>query len=157
MFRPGQLAATPYFGVTYHFGERAYEQWAKDLRDLDYPVDAEKSRPTGPEIYDLSTMVYQVEQIVLGRAAAAGFCDASAEILPEAADYLAVAASAYREEVTIAEEALAPFLSGDERQWKAWLSEEPRREAGVATILQLLDRERAALAAVENVLALMQP
>ena len=120
MFRPGKLAAVPYFGVTYYFGERAYEQWAGDLRELDYPADAEKLRPKAPEIYDLSATVCQVQQIVGGRSAAARFCNWSATVLPEVADELAAAARAYREEVAMAEQTFAPFLPGDEKPWQAW-------------------------------------
>jgi phosphoenolpyruvate carboxykinase (ATP) len=41
-----------YGGATYSFGEKAYEAWADDLDELDYPADLNKPRPDEPEIYD---------------------------------------------------------------------------------------------------------
>jgi len=150
LFRTG---SSPYSGVTYHFGERAYEQWAMDLRALDYPADLKKPRPKDPEIYDLSVMIYQVNQIVRGRLAAAGFCEAAAESLPKAKSHLAAAARAYREEVAVAKTAFPPFLGGTDRQREAWLSSESKREGGAAAIEQMLARERVAAAAIEKALA----
>ena len=146
--QPGERATTPYFGVTYYFGDKAYGQWANDLRQLEYPADAEQPRPDTPEIYDLSTMVYQAEQIVRGRSAAPRFCYKAAETFPVAAGQLRAAARAYGDEVAIAENALAPFLSGDEKQWQAWLSDEAKRESGVSAIRRMLDCDSRAVAGI---------
>ena len=156
LFRPGELAATPYFGVTYYFGETAYEHWAKDLTELDYPADTKKPRPGSPEIYDLSTMIYQVQQIVRGRAAAAVFCEKAAGIMPAAAGHLHVAAKEYRDEVAIAEKAFGPFLSGKEDMWKSWLSDGTKRKSGAEDIIKMLGHERAATAAIEKALSVIE-
>lgn len=152
MFRPG-LQVTKYSGVTYYFGEKAYERWADDLHRLDYPGDITKPRPEAPEIYDLSTMTYQVEQIVRGRSAAAKLCEQAASLLPHSKQELLEAAGAYREEVAIAKETFAPFLGGTEKQWDNWLSSEAQREAGAAAIRELLVKEHQAIAQIEKVLS----
>jgi len=152
MFRP-QLQVTHYSGVTYYFGEKAYEQWADDLHRLDYPGDTEEPRPAVPEIYDLSVMTYQVGQIVQGRSAAAKLCDHAAALMPESRQHLLKAAAAYREEVAIAEGLFTPFLSGTEEQRDAWLSNEDRREAGVAAIRRMLGKERQAIALIGKALS----
>jgi hypothetical protein len=149
LFRAG---ARPYSGVRYYFGEQAYEKWARDLGELDYPADVKKRRPKGPEIYDLSVMIYQADQIARGRLAAASFCEAAAKSLPEAGPHLAAAARAYREEAAIARKALGVFLEGTDKQREAWLSDEAKREAGAAAIRKMLAKERVAVAAIEKAL-----
>jgi hypothetical protein len=155
MVRPGALTRMPYFGVTYFFGEDAYRQWARDLHDLDYPADVNAPRPTNPEVYVLDAMTYQVQQIVRGRSAAATFCDRSASVVPEAAHCLRAAAEAYRGEARWAADGFAPFLSGDEESWQAWLSDATKRRAGATSILRMLEKERAAVAEVEKALDLV--
>ena len=140
-------------GVTYYFGQKAYEQWAKDLHELDYPADVAKPRPELPECYDMSLMIYQVNQIIIGRAAAAEFCQNASDALPNVKAHLLAAAQHYREQAETAANTFGAFAAGTEEARTAWLSDETKREAGVAGIRQMLELERAAIAEIENALA----
>ena len=159
MFRAKPFTARWYGGVTYHFGERAYEALAKDLHELDYPADLKKKRPKLPEIYDMSHLWGQVHQIVVGRAAAAAFCERAAMLLPRARPHLLATTEAYNEEVAIAKKAFAPFI-GDydatKKPREAWLADEKNREAGAAAIRKMLEKERTAIAAIEKALATVE-
>jgi len=146
------FSTTGYGGVTYYFGAQAYEQWAKDLHELDYPADAKKPRPKLPECYDMSQMWFQADQIVRGRSAAAKLCERAADVLTEAKIHLVAAARAYREEAAIARDAFAALLSGDDEQRDAWQSDEAKREAGVAAIGKMLEKERAAVTEIKKAL-----
>jgi len=142
----------PYYGVTHHFGRKAYEEWSKDLDQLDYPADLKEERPGGPEIYDMSTLMYQAKQITTGRTAAADFCRTAAAEFPGAAAHLNAAATSYEEEAQLAAAAFSPFVQGSDDQREAWLSDEPKRKAGVRAILQMLAKEKAAIAEIEKAL-----
>ncbi|MHC4716019.1 MAG: hypothetical protein ACYS5V_03555, partial [Planctomycetota bacterium] len=142
-----------YGAVTYWFGRRAYQQWAKDLRELDYPADVSKDRPKLPEIYNVGLMSYQADQIVRGRTAAAEFCQKAAEALPKAKTYLQSAAKAYQQEAAIATKAFPAFLAGTDKQREAWLSDEAKRERGVKAIEDMLAEERVAIAEIAKALA----
>ena len=147
------------YGVTYHFGEDAYEALAGDLRALDFPVDVEKKRPTEPEIYDMSHLWGQVNTIVTGRAAAARFCESAAKLMPPAALHLEDAAGVYRKEAELVKQAFAPFVGAfDEtkKEREAWLAEEKNRKAGAAAVRRALEHERAAVAEIEKALAAIE-
>ncbi len=134
------------YGVTYHFGNDAYRALAKDLHELDYPADVKK-RPKSPEIYDMSQLWGQVNSIIVGRAAAARFCERAATLLPQAKRPLVRAAALYREEVALAKSAFGPFAGGHDETRKAreaWLADEKSREAGAAAIDDMLRREQLA-------------
>ncbi|MFH0965049.1 MAG: M56 family metallopeptidase [Planctomycetota bacterium] len=144
-------------GVTYWFGQEAYEHWAEALDRLDYPADLEKPRPDrADDWYDLGNMDYLADAIVRGRSAAADFCEEAAHLLPAGAQQLKTAAKCYREEVVIARKTFAAFMpmyDGNDAPRDAWLSDEGQRSAGVAAIRDMLPKERAAVAAIEKALA----
>ena len=144
-------------GVDYHFGERAYEEWAKALHELDYPGDLDRPLPEDAyDWYEMGNMDTQVDQIVRGREAAAMFCKQAKGVLGEAEGHLMMAAKHYWQEVSIAKGSFATFIpayAGDDVKRVAWLSEEPSREKGVDAIRRMLDEERAAVAAIEEALA----
>jgi len=145
-------------GVTYYFGRRAYEEWARELRELDYPADLHKPRPADAYgWYDMDTMDVLVDCIVRGRRAAANFCDGMADLLGNAKPNLLAAARFYRREVAIAEQAFDAFLSGDAAERSAWLSSPQKREAGARAVMGMLQDERAAVREIELALQLEQP
>lgn len=143
-------------GVDYCFGEQAYREWAKELRELDYPADLGKSQPAGAyDWYEMGNMDTQVDQIVRGRSSAASFCERVAAILPGAGSHLDAAAKYYREEAAIARRTFAAFIpayTGDETSRKTWLSDERMRENGARAIEDMLGHEQAAIAEIEKVL-----
>jgi len=145
--------------VDYFFGAEAYRQWARELGELDYPADLEKPRPEGAyDWYEMGNMDMQVDQIVVGRTAAAEFCQAAASRLPKGREDMLAAAALYRQEVDIAKSAFAPFIprfDGNDEPREAWLSDESKREAGVKAIRQMLEKDRAAVAAIQKALAAM--
>jgi hypothetical protein len=124
---------------------------------LDYPADLKKPQPKEAfDLYEMRSINVMVDCILRGREAAATFCEGLGDVLPRAKAHLAAAARAYRQETAIAREAFAAFIppiEGKEGVPVAWLSDEAKREAGVATIRQMLDKERAAIAEIENALA----
>ena len=137
-----------------YFGARAYEHWARELHELDYPADTLKPVPEPFwDVYGAGEMARLPNDIVIARSAAATFCQAAANDLPEAKDHLLAAAKAYREEVAIAKEAFAALLEGSDDQKEAWLSDEASREAGVTAIAQMLEQEQLAVGHVEAALA----
>jgi len=144
-------------GVDFFFGAEAYRQWAGELGELDYPADLEKPQPKGAfDWYAMGNMDMQVDQIVVGRTAAAAFCQAAASRLPKGREDLLAAAALYRQEVDIAKSAFAAFIprfDGNDEPRKAWLSDESKREAGVKAIDQMLEKDRAAVAAIQKALA----
>ena len=157
MFHAPEFKTNLYGGVTYYFGEKAYQEWANDLEELDYPADLKKPRPKLPERYDMSNFGGQVSNIVQGRARAAKFCEKAAKVMPQAKPQLLAAAKAYREEVAIAKKAFPAFLTGTDKQREAWLSKEASREKGVEAIREMLAQERAAIAQIEKALAAITP
>ena len=79
-------------------------------------------------------------------------------LFPAARPALLAAAKAYRKEVAIASAAFAPFIpafNGNDGPREAWPSDGPERQAGTAVIAQMLDSERAAVAAIGEALAAM--
>ena len=150
-------------GVQYYFGARAYEEWEKALRELQYPEDLERDlagEVTGfgapDRWYTMENMAIQVDQVVRGRSAAAGLLEASAELLPEASEFVQGAARHYREEVSIARRELGVFVAqGADNEGKrtAWLSDEASREAGAGAIAEMAAAERAAIAQIVAALA----
>ncbi|MHC4561394.1 MAG: M56 family metallopeptidase [Planctomycetota bacterium] len=152
-----RASSHPRGGDTFYFGARAYEQWAKELHELDYPLRgaAAQRREDEPECYDFSTMLYLTDQIVRGRSAARAFCERAAEVFPKAEDDLLAAAWAYREETTIVVKMFGVFLTGTEAQREAWLSDEAKREAGVTAIGRMLEKEAQAIGHIEAALAVV--
>jgi len=144
-------------GVDYCFGRQAYEKWAEELRDLDYPADLGKQLPDGAyDWYEMGNMDTQAGQILRGRAAAADFCEKSAELLPGAKNHLHDAARSYRTEAEIARTALGVFLpahDGNDAPRRAWLSHNASRQEGARAIHEMLKEERAAVAEIEKALA----
>ena len=136
-------------GIDYHFGRGAYEQWARDLRDLDYPANPDGEQPE--EAYDwycMGNIDVQVDQIVRGRTAAAEFCETAAQALPAAAADLRKAAAQYRLEIDRARKAFGPFIpahSGNDEPRVAWLSDEKSREMGADAVEDMLQHDRLAV------------
>jgi hypothetical protein len=147
-------------GVDYYFGAEAYMKWAQALSDLDYPADTTKPLPMHAyDWYDMGNMDTQVDQIVQGRTAAAAFCERAARTFAQAAEPLQSAAESYRQQVEIAREVFAPFIpafNGADERRAAWLSDEASREAGAEAVRQMLAKERAAIAKLEEALARIQ-
>lgn len=140
--------------ITFHFGSGAYEAWADALHELDYPADTTKPVPKHLwDLYRLDEMARMPACIRNGRTIAARFCEAAAKMLPAAQQHLLASAAGYREEVAIAEQSFSVFLNGKEDDWKAWLSDESKREAGVAAIRRMLEKEKVAIAEIERALA----
>jgi hypothetical protein len=141
----------------FYYGEEAYQQWATALRQLNYPDDLKKPHPKDAwGQYDMGNMDTQVDQIVRGRAAAAEFCERAAEQFPMAKDQLTAVAKLYREEVNIAQEAFSVFIppyNGNDKPREAWLSDKAKRDAGADSILRMLEKEKAAIIAIEKALA----
>ena len=141
-------------GIDYHFGREAYEQWAGDLRALDYPADLDKEQPEGAyDWFGMGNIDVQVDQIVRGRSAAASFCEGAAEVFPSASDDLRQAASNYREEVTTAQQAFAAFIpphNGEDGLRIDWLSSEASREAGADAVERMLEIERSAISHIRE-------
>jgi len=167
LFGGGAHATDAYGGVTYSFGQEAYEQWGKDLHELTYPADLAGAEKRTGDFYVLNTLLTQVDQIVRGRTAAAEFCEQAAEELSEGGRQLGVAERHYHREVQIARDKLGVFLQSktsppdDTKAWrdagltdaaKKWLTSEASREAGVAAIEAMLVEERAAVAAIAEAL-----
>ena len=148
-------------GVDYRFGKQAYETWAHELAQLDYPAVLKGPHETNGvepayDWYEMGNMDMQVDQIVVARAAAAAFCDEVAAALPQVARPLAVAAQQYRAQVTLAQDAFAAFIprfNGNDQPRTAYLSDPSRRRAGAAAIRTMLKHEQTAIAAIEEALA----
>jgi len=155
MFRADAFQTGWYGGVTYYFGEKAYEAWASELSELDYPADLKKAGPKPSDAYDMNTIDGQVQTIVTGRTAAVEFCEKAAAQFPKAAqDHLLAAAGHYREEAAIARQAFEPFTKAiTEEARAAWLSDKANRKAGAAAIRRMLAEERLAIAEIEKALA----
>jgi hypothetical protein len=153
--------AAPFFvrgqgGPEFRYGQQAYEGWAKDLRELDYPADLEKSPPSETQEYDMGNIDTQVDQVVRGRTAAALFCERAAIAMPESAKQLRAAADAYRQEVAIARQAFDVFIpafDGNDEPRVNWLKSQDKREAGAAAIERMLAKERLAIAQITSALA----
>lgn len=147
-------------GIDYYFGSEAYAQWARELHELDYPADLKKELPKDAyDWYEMGNMDTQVDQIARGRTAAAAFCRRAMEVFPQAKVHLAAAADLYGQEIAIARQAFAPFIppfDGNDGPRKAWLSSETEREAGVAAINRMLEKEKTAILEIEKALALFQ-
>jgi hypothetical protein len=143
-------------GIDYYFGQEAYEQWAVDLRSLDYPADLGREQPEGAyDWYSMGNIDVQVDQIVRGRTAAAAFCEAAAGLFPSAAGDLRKAAADYREEVRMARRAFAAFIpphDGNDGPRVAWLSNERRREEGADAVARMLEHERSAVSHIRKAL-----
>lgn len=141
----------------FYYGEEAYQQWATALRHLNYPADLKKSQPKDVwGQYDMGNMDTQVDQVARGRAAAAEFCEKAAEQLPMAKGHLTTAAKLYREEVNIVRKAFCVFIpayNGNDGPREAWFLDKTQRDAGADSILQMLDKEKAAIAEIEKALA----
>ena len=140
-----------YGGVTYYFGQNAFKQWAEDLLKLDFPDDLNAPRPESPDIYNLDLMVYQVDQIAQGRAAAAEFCAKAAHQLNLPG--LQTATAAYNRQQSIARNALAVFMQDDPEARLAWLSDSRQRKSGAQAVLAMLEEERQAIRSIEQALA----
>lgn len=147
-------------GVDYCFGEQAYEEWERELRELDFPADLQQELPEGAyDWYEMGNMDTQIDQIVRGRHAAASFCLQAAGFFPEAERHLRFAARHYRLEVNIAREAFEPFIpayDGDDESRIAWLSDEASREVGAVAIARMLAEERAAIDSIEEALTAIE-
>lgn len=148
-------------GVDYYFGAEAYEKWAEELESLDYPdvINAPPETNGVEDAYDwyeMGNMDMQVDQIAIGRAAATSFCRQSADQLGGSAGHsLRAAADAFEAEVALAREGFSSFcprFDGNDEPRQAWLSDPQRRKAGAQTIRAMLQRERAAVAALEQAL-----
>ncbi len=137
-------------GVTYYFGRQAYEEWARALRELDYPADLEGPHPDDAyDWYDMGVMDVLVDQVVRGRNAAADYCEALSEQVPSAKANLSAAARFYRREVSIAGQAFHVFLHGADEEKVDYLADPERRETGALAIEGMLDRERSAVREIE--------
>ena len=142
-------------GITYYFGRQAYAEWARALRELDYPADLDGPRPEGAEgWYEMRTMGVLVDAVVRGRNAAADYCEALEDLLTSAKANLGAAARFYRREVSIAGQAFHVFLHGTEEERAAYLADPERREAGAQAVEGMLDRERSAVREIELALNL---
>ena len=157
IFRAAEHTIGWWGGVTYYFGEQAYEQWAQALHELDYPADLEEPQPEGAyDWYEMGSMDMMLDCIIRGRTAAAQLCEQTADLIPTVKTHLGEAAKLYREEVEIAQDVFADFLpvfNGNDEPRVAFLSDERQREAGVAAIRRMLEKERAAVAEIEEALS----
>jgi len=152
-------------GVTYHFGEEAFERWADELEHLRYPDDL-----TGPyetngiedayDWYEMGNMDMQVDQIVAGRSAAASFLQKSADLCSAPTKKaLSGAAASYEAEVDIAREVFSPFVprfNGADGPRVDWLSDQGKRESGSRAIMQILEEERTAIVEIEKAIGSLQ-
>lgn len=142
-------------GVTFYFGEQAYEKLAEALEALDYPADTNRPRPEGAyNWYEVEDIGYWVQLIAKGRSAAAEFCERAAGALPEARSHLNAAAELYRTEVDTAQTAFPMFLEWDEKAARAWLSDRDKCSVGAVAVREMLAKERAAIAEIEKALVL---
>ncbi|MFO7956731.1 MAG: hypothetical protein R6X33_06485 [Candidatus Brocadiia bacterium] len=140
-------------GVTYWFGEDAYREWAGALEALDYPADLQKPRPNGAyDWYEMHIVNVMVDTVVRGRTAAAEFCNRAGMLLGNVRHHMDAAARSYRREVALARDAFSVFLDGDEDEVEAWLADTDRRALGAAAVRRMLERERAAVRAVQEAL-----
>ncbi|MHC4662420.1 MAG: hypothetical protein ACYS8W_12090 [Planctomycetota bacterium] len=155
MFAAKEWKTDWYGEVTYYFGQKAYEQWAQDLHSLDYPGDLEKAKDVAGDFYDMTQMEFQVDQIVRGRAAAARFCEKTAVRSQTAKQLLMEAAKHYREEAETAEKILGVFFLSRNNAEK-WLSNDANRKEGAGVIKELLKKEQAAIANIEEALMEMK-
>ncbi len=148
-------------GVDYHFGKHAYEAWADELEPLDFPGVLKGPYETNGvepayDWYEMGNMDMQIDQIVVGRSAAAAFCNEAAAALPQVEGPLGVAAQQYRAQVALAQEAFAAFIprfNGKDRPRTDYLSNPDRCRAGAAAIRALLKHEQTAITAIEEALA----
>ncbi len=157
MFRAPEYQTNAYGGVTYYFGEKAYEAAARDLDALEYSADAEKAGQRPTDAYDMATIGFQILSIVEGRAAAAGFCRHAAELWPAARAELLTAAKHYEAEAGIA------LASPGGLPWRItnggleeWLSDREKCKAGAVTFRRMLGEERAGIAQIEKALSSLQ-
>lgn len=130
-----QADSVHFFGGQHYFGAEAYRQWLAALPTMDSPADL------------------IVDELERGRAAAAAFCERTAELLPAVATPLRRAADAYGQEVEIARVAFADFIPfrWDNPKRGQW-GTVAQRESAAHTVARLLEHERAAVAAIEEAL-----
>ncbi|MFW5841173.1 MAG: hypothetical protein ACOCZE_11380 [Planctomycetota bacterium] len=152
-------------GVDYYFGAEAYRQWAAALEALDYPADLDgpfdtNGREDPYDWYNMGNMDMQVDQIVTGRTAAAGFCRTQADRLAgSTASALRRAAEAYQTQVALAREAFAAFIprfDGNEEPRRRWLSNRRQCRRGAQALGRMLQQEDAAVAAIGQVAGLSE-
>jgi len=152
-------------GVTYYFGADAFEKWSHEMAQLDYPNDLDGPYETNGvenayDWYEMGNMDIQVDQIVTGRSAAASYFRRSASLLKAPARKSIVnAAEFYEAEVDLARQAFSPFIprfNGDDGPREAWLSDASKRKSGSEAAMQILEKEKAAIAAMEMALASAQ-
>jgi len=141
-----------YGGVSYYFGQLAFEQWANDLLLMEYPDILGATRPETPDIYNLDLMVYQVEQVIFGRKAAAAFCKKAATVLQQ--PILQEAAKAYDQQAAVAEDALGIFLQDDPLSRHAWLSDPGNRRKAASAVHELLAQEQQAVDLIQKALSI---
>ena len=73
-----------------------------------------------------------------------------------AAVHLNAAASSYEEEAHVAAGAFSRLVQGSDDQREAWLSGESKRKAGATAILQMLEKEKAAIAEMGKALTALE-
>ncbi len=168
IFNAPAFSTKAYGDVTYSFGQEAYLKMAINLQSLDYPATVRREEADGNPygFYDMSNLSWQINQIIAGRTAAAEFCIKAAEAFPESARNLKTAATAYRQEVALAQKFFKPFIKtkkfnpGDE-QWrdailyadaKKFLSSPTKRKAGAEAIRQMLEYEQKAVEEISRML-----
>ncbi len=143
-------------GVDYYFGRQAYEKWAEELDELDYPADLKKElQKDAYDWYSMGNMDTQVDQIIQGRTAAAEFCLKAAKKFPELKPYLVKAAENYKKEVAIAKKEFAVFIppwDNKDKKRKTWLSNETKREQGVKAIRKMLKYDQVAVGEIAKIL-----
>jgi len=143
----------------FYFGEEACQQWAKDLVDLNYPADTEKAIPEGSwGLYSMENIDYMVDIISRGRIAAAEFLEKTSENFPECRDRLRTAARNYREEVEITKEAFAAYDPpwSESKTVEEFLSNKKQLNSASSSILQMLEKEKNAIAEIEETLAILE-
>jgi hypothetical protein len=100
----------------------------------------------------MDTMNVIVDAVVRGRTAAAEFCNRAGMLLGNVRHHMDAAARSYRREVALARDAFSVFLDGDEDEVETWLADTDRRVLGAAAVRRMLERERAAVRAIQEAL-----
>ncbi len=168
IFNAPAFSTRAYGNVTYSFGQEAYLKLAENLSNLDYPNALRKEEADGNPygFYDMSNLSWQINQIITGRSAAAEFCVKTAEIFPESARNLKAAATAYRQEVELAQKVFKPFIKTKKvnpgnKQWrdatlyadaKKFLISPIKRKAGTEAVLEMLKLEQKAITEISKAL-----
>ena len=151
----------------YFFGHGAYVEWAAALRRLDYPADLAAEQTGSFDCFTMTNMQRQLEQIQIGRAAAAQFLETASDsvtVSDEARRLMREAAEKYRAEVAIATEsrgfrefrgAADDDVDAANASRERWFSDPAACAVGAALVENMGTLEQQAVAAIEAALLLL--